>query len=63
MAAGLQRAVQRLVNGTSSHFVPQPTPSAVLEDALIGLIRFFLRMLAIGRNIGCLRMTMMTPRR
>jgi hypothetical protein len=34
MVAGLQKAVQRLVNGTSSHFVPQPTTSAVLEDAL-----------------------------
>jgi hypothetical protein len=40
MAAGLQRVVQRLVNGTSSPFVPQPTPLAVLEDALIGLTCF-----------------------
>jgi hypothetical protein len=40
MAAGLQRAVQCLVNGTSSCFVSQPTPSAVLENALISLTRF-----------------------
>jgi hypothetical protein len=38
--AGLQKAVQRLVNGTSSRFVPQPTPSAVFEDVLIGITRF-----------------------
>jgi hypothetical protein len=40
MIAGLQKAVQRLVNGTSSRFVPQPTTSAVLEDALSGITRF-----------------------
>jgi hypothetical protein len=40
MVAGLQKAVQRLVNGTSSRFVPQHTTSAELEDALSGITRF-----------------------
>jgi hypothetical protein len=51
MVAGLHKAVQRLVNGTSSRFVPQPTTTAVLEDALIGITRF--QNACLWKEFGC----------